>query len=459
MKVTNVQIENYKAFRAIEFKPGSLTVVRGRNGEGKSSLLDAIACVMKGGSDPAQIRNGAEEARITIEIDGGFGSGGYTLLKRITPKGYTLNVKGPGGQKVNSPQAFVESLSTGFAFDPLSFLDQKPADQAKYLQQFLKVPVTQTELKEAIGFYKPDKLPLDSMDGVQTIESFFQEIYAERSETNAAHKQLTGYVETLAAQLPSNDVADVGGELERMRAELKDASENELTLIEQLRRGQNEEVQGLREDRQSKLEAVNQRLNEAIEKLREKAAAEIESITAEWMKQTEQASEKWSAKREEEVRPVTETKDGLQRAVSELQRQAEAYAKAAGAREELQKLRTKMQETLKKSERMSLALEGLNLLKKKKLSQLEIPGVQIKNGGIYVDDVPLDEVNTARKYQVALMLGTLTVGDLPLIVVDNAEAMVGETRRQFEQVCRDTGLNLQVIAAFAEDADFEIVTE
>lgn len=462
MKVTNIQIENFKAFRAIEFTPGSLTIVRGRNGEGKSSLLDAIACVMKGGSDPAQIRNGAEEARIQFEIDGGAGTGsttGYTILKRITPKGYTLTVRGPDGKKMSAPQTFIESLNAGFAFDPISFLDQKPAEQAKYLQQFLKVPVSRAELSEACGFYKPATMPSGSDDGIQAIDTFAEQIYQERAASNAAHAQLSGYVRTLAEQLPSTDLADVGAELERTRNELRDIDSREFALIEQIRQSQAQEVAQHRTDRQDEIDKVNRRLDAAIAQLKLEAGVEIEAITKSWMEKTEASAEAWSAAREEQVRPLTEQKHSLSVAAQELERQAEAYHRAAGARTELEKLRTEVVETAKRSERMTLALDGLKALKKKKLDQLEIPGVQLRNGGIYVDDVPLAEVNTARRYQVALTLGTLTVGDLPLIVVDNAEAMVGETRRQFEEVCRNAGLNLQVIAAFAEDSDFEVVTD
>ena len=50
MKITRLEIENTKRIRAVTLEPAEngLTVIGGRNGQGKTSVLDAIAWALGG---------------------------------------------------------------------------------------------------------------------------------------------------------------------------------------------------------------------------------------------------------------------------------------------------------------------------------------------------------------------------------------------------------------------------
>ena len=49
VKIDSLELENVKRVRAVELRPGrdGLTVIGGRNGQGKSSVLDAITWAPK----------------------------------------------------------------------------------------------------------------------------------------------------------------------------------------------------------------------------------------------------------------------------------------------------------------------------------------------------------------------------------------------------------------------------
>ena len=50
VKITNLEIENVKRVKAVAIEPSAkgLTIVGGRNGQGKTSVLDAIAWALGG---------------------------------------------------------------------------------------------------------------------------------------------------------------------------------------------------------------------------------------------------------------------------------------------------------------------------------------------------------------------------------------------------------------------------
>jgi len=72
MRVISLRAENFKRLQAVEIHPdGAVIEVRGRNGQGKSSLLDSI-CAALGGADVAPkkpIREGADRAEIVVDAD------------------------------------------------------------------------------------------------------------------------------------------------------------------------------------------------------------------------------------------------------------------------------------------------------------------------------------------------------------------------------------------------------
>ena len=71
MQIVSLTAENFKRLRAVLIEPkGGLVQVTGRNAQGKSSVLDAIAAALLGKdacpSDP--IRHGEQSATIKLDL-------------------------------------------------------------------------------------------------------------------------------------------------------------------------------------------------------------------------------------------------------------------------------------------------------------------------------------------------------------------------------------------------------
>lgn len=139
IKVLELRAENVKRLRAVEIRPaGPVVEIVGRNAQGKSSVLDAIAYALGGaGLCPAEpIRQGEERASATVTLDNGL-----VVERSWTAKGNYLVVR-DRGEKVTSPQQVLDRLVGSLTFDPLEFYRRKPQEQATLLIDMLGISET-----------------------------------------------------------------------------------------------------------------------------------------------------------------------------------------------------------------------------------------------------------------------------------------------------------------------------
>src|SRR3984957_8598889 len=151
MKIVRFQAENVKKLRCVEINPdGSLVVIGGKNGNGKTSVLDSITMALAGkGAIPSKpVRDGEKEATIEIEMDDDF------IIKRtIKPDGESkVEVRTKEGAKYGSPQALLDGFAARFTFDPLAFKLMKPRDQVDLLKSVLNLDFTNLDAERGETF-------------------------------------------------------------------------------------------------------------------------------------------------------------------------------------------------------------------------------------------------------------------------------------------------------------------
>ena len=135
MKINSLQIENVKRIKAVKIEPtaNGLTVIGGKNNQGKTSVLDAIAWALGGErfrpSDPQ--RNGSVlPPNLHIVMDNG-------LVVDRKGKNSTLTVTDPRGNKAGQSllNEFVETL----ALDLPKFMEASGKEKANTLLKILGV--------------------------------------------------------------------------------------------------------------------------------------------------------------------------------------------------------------------------------------------------------------------------------------------------------------------------------
>lgn len=133
MRIAAVRATNYMRIKDITIKPQAdryVVLLGGKNRQGKSSVLGALAAALGGKDEIAAdpVRHGEAQAVIEVELDNGL------LLSRVInpDRSTTLEVRSKLGA-VKSPQGVLDKLIGGRFLDPLEFLQLKEAEQRKRL--------------------------------------------------------------------------------------------------------------------------------------------------------------------------------------------------------------------------------------------------------------------------------------------------------------------------------------
>jgi len=135
VSIARIEIENAKRVKAFYMSPArsGLTVIGGKNGQGKTSILDSLAWAVGGGrkapSNPH--RDGSmSPPSIKVELSNGL------VAERKGAKS-ALTVTDPTGKR--GGQALLDAFVSEFALDLPKFLDSNAKDKAKILLQILGI--------------------------------------------------------------------------------------------------------------------------------------------------------------------------------------------------------------------------------------------------------------------------------------------------------------------------------
>tara|TARA_R110000822_G_scaffold120633_2_gene254134 strand:- start:3178 stop:4506 length:1329 start_codon:yes stop_codon:yes gene_type:complete len=131
MTVVRLDVDSYKRLRAahVEPTPTGLVLVRGRNAQGKSTLIESMLDALGAEKSALPITEGEHGAEVTVDL------GQLVIKKRWTRDDSgaakaSLTVEAADGSKIKGPASVLTELRSHFA-DPVAFLDLKAADQVK----------------------------------------------------------------------------------------------------------------------------------------------------------------------------------------------------------------------------------------------------------------------------------------------------------------------------------------
>ncbi|TLK56283.1 AAA family ATPase [Glutamicibacter sp. V16R2B1] len=187
MKIISLETTNYKRAKHVQIVPdpdGNLVIVAGKNGQGKSSVLDSIAAALGGANSkttPKPIRDGEDRAEIILETEE------LTVTRIFTPSGSRLTLTSKDGAKYPKAQAKLDELVGKLSLDPLAFtlLDDK-----KQLQQLLDL--------------------VDLPFNPEQLESERKQVFEERTAVNRRAKEFESALAQfgeLPADLPTTEVS------------------------------------------------------------------------------------------------------------------------------------------------------------------------------------------------------------------------------------------------------------
>ena len=335
MKINTLELENVKRIKAVRLEPtaNGLTVIGGRNGQGKTSVLDAIAWALGGNkfrpTEPQ--RDGSViPPHLKVTLDNG-------VIVERSGKNSALKVIDPTGNK--SGQQLLDSLISELALDLPKFMSKSNKDKANILLQIIGVgdKLYELENKENSLYNQrteigriadrkkkyADELPMHSGLPVEPVSAAElirqqQDILARNGE-NRRRRERAGQIEAEANNL-SREKMLIKKELDRLNEELR-AKDAKLTEVLAELETAKKTVAQLRDESTAELEkniadidSLNQKIRENLE--REKAEIDAEAYRKEYDDLTDQIEAVRKAKTElltnaDLPLPELSVKDGL----------------------------------------------------------------------------------------------------------------------------------------------------
>lgn len=380
-RIVKLEAENVKRLRAVTITPdGAVVTIRGDNGQGKTSVLDAIEYALAGEkSHPAEpIRRGAEKARVVIETDDGI-----VVERRWTAGGTRLEVRNKDGMKYSTPQKLLDGLVGKLSFDPLAFMREKPERQAEVLRQLIGVDVSLLDAKRRQTFdartevnrrVTAAKARLDAMPVIEVTPDVPAEplssadLLEEQDRRRALHDQNEGKRRALKAVREAyatheHAVARARDEIARLERELAAARER-LTVAEDLRAQEEKRGKALRAEVEALMDP------------------DLDEIPA-------------------KLRGVETVNDLVRR------------------RKEREKLAGELQATEAEAARLTGEIEAIDAQKAEVLEQaaFPVPGLGFGEGGVTFNGLPLSQASAAEQLRVSMGMGLALNPKMPIVLI------------------------------------------
>ena len=409
MKIVQLQAENVKRLVAVELSPeGNMIVIGGKNGAGKSSVLDSIVYALCGKRSipPKPLREGTKEGRVVIRLEGDenrslaplcvtrtFTEDGTTSLEVVTDDEYRALAP--------SPQSILDQLVGRLGFDPLEFCRLKPKEQVD-------------RLKEIVG--------LDFTD----IDKEYSKAYTERTAINKEGVQLKAQLDAAPPIPPDTPAEEIS--IKDLNVELTQAVERDkqkATLSAQIQQT-TETIATAR----TRIDALTLKAAE-IEKELSRSTEEIGTLEAEYGKM---------------LVAIGEMPDSR---VPDIQRQmAEASTTNATVRERSDriKLNEKLNTLRERSRALTTSLHSIEQDKRERMAEASWPmeGVGFSEEGVMLNGFPFEQASQAEQLKVSVALGAAANPRLRVLMVRDGSLLDKEMLSAIATIAKERDLQLFV---------------
>lgn len=391
VKINTFEMENVKKIKAVQLTPteNGLTVIGGKNRQGKTSVLDAIAWALGGNkfkpSEPHR-EGSVSDPHLKVTLSNGITverSGKSSSLKVIDSKG------NKGGQ------ALLDSFIESFALDLPKFMQASAKDKADTLLKIIGVG-----------------------DKLYELERKEKELYEQRHTLGQIGEQKAKYAAELEVFPGVPDEPVSASELIAQQQEiLRRNAENERLRQNSIR------IQAERNALNEKLEALKSELEKCSEQLRVKMV-ELETAN----KTVEELKDESTEELEANIAEI----DELNRKVRINQEKNRAEAEAEEYRKKYRQFTEDIENVRK--ERMSL-LEG---------ADLPLAGLSVSEGELTFNGHKWDGMSGAEQLVVATSIVRRLNPECGFVLLDKLEQMDTDTLREFGEWLEKE--NLQAIA-------------
>jgi DNA repair exonuclease SbcCD ATPase subunit len=494
LRVTGLHVKDVLGVAEMKMEPGKVTLLKGKNASGKSTLLSSLQAALGRGSlakfariDPA----GAETSpEVVLVLDGGPGE-----HYRVERTGDNLRVRKQVGttaalEDVPRPQEFLAGLYDPTCSNPVRFLTAPDKERALLLLEALPLKMDRAALLSEMGVEAKEigQVPT-GLHPLEEIGLIRANVFAARTGVNRDEKAAAQAADQLRRNIPAALAEDPAAAIAALE-------KRTTALADQVARAE----EGAASDFEKASAAARAEHAQAEAKVRadhKEAARSKRAAFDAWEADERVQFERRVAQRKSEVEAeVATSRETSEWKLGEIDSARDAVLQAAeadrtkalaglaalrnnltGYREQLVALRAQADRLSKdkalteqaevfdrdrarleeESERLTKALDALDAYRRRMAENLPISGLTIEGKEIRVNGIPFEQLNTQARIDIAVQVASLRAkgSKLPVIFVDGAEALDAE---HFEAlVARLAQENLQAFVARVEDHDLAVV--
>jgi exonuclease SbcC len=474
MKMTKIQIKNLFGIKEYDGN-GKSVEISGKNGAGKTSVIDAIRYALTNKSERDYVvRNGETEGEIIIETDNGLRINRKARTQQSDYKSIKKN-----GAEVASPETFLKDIFTPLQLSPVEFMAMDKKQQNAIILDMIEYEWSLATIKEWFGELVPD------VNYEQNILQVLNDIQAEngyyfrlRQDINRDIRNKKANVEEIGQSIPegytaekweNENLSDIYTKIERIRKD-NETIEKAKALIDT----RNNKVRKFEADRDIAIAALdrevdfraNQIANEVIRLTEQIKALEVErdglmDKKADKMAVIEQTYKANVAKYDAEIEEYKQYADEEPKDISELQEQATYTEKMKSHLNEFRRMTT-LQETIEtlneQSSELTRKIEKARTLPGEILETATIPiqGLTVVNGIPLINGLPVSNLSEGEKLDLCIDVAIQKPNGLQIILIDGVEKLSTENRERLYKKCKDKGLQF-IATRTTDDEDLTVV--
>lgn len=419
--ITELAAENVKILKAVQvsFDPaGGMVIVTGKNGAGKSSLLDSIMLALTGSAPGVENPIRDTESRAEVVVTLASGTERVRVRRVYTAKGDRVEITADDGSKFASPQTMLDALLGSIALDPLEFATMKPADRAAEMRRLAKLDFT-------------------------ALDENRRQLYEERTAVNRVQKQLQGMADKGGSPAEFAGIPDAPPDVNALQA-ARDALLARKADADKW----DAEVSGQKNAAFEKLNEID-RLKKQIDELQHRLTA-LETELAD-------AQDSIGSHRPKPKRP---TDVEVQAATDALAKARDAGAAVDRKRRWLESVAAAKAKT-SEAEALTKRIEELDSAKAKMLSEAHYPvdGLAVDDGDVTWHGVHFGQLSTGERLRISTRIAMQQNPRLRVILIREASMLDDDGKAVVASLAAEAGYQVfaEVVATNAGPVGIHIV--
>lgn len=474
MNITKIKIKNLYGIKEYE-ADGRSVELSGKNGTGKSSVLDAIKYALTNKSNREYIvHNGETEGEIIVETDTGISIDRKARTNKTDYKSVKRN-----GLEVGSPEAFLRELFTPLQLNPIEFMNMDKKQQNAIILDMIEYPWNMNKIKEWFGeipaWVSYDQNILSVLNDIQAENGDY---YQNRRNIDRDIRNSKAFVEEIAASIPAGydvekweqaSAGDIYRQIERIQKE-----NQTIEKAKMLRDSRENKIRKFDADREIEITALDREISNRAVQI-DKTIADLNEQIRAYQTEKEQLATKKQDKLEvieqtyranvaqydAEVAGYVEYMDKQPQDVTKLQEQAQEIEKMQSHINEYKRmirLQNEIKEMQAESQQLTDKIEKARTLPGEILANCTIPitGLTVENGIPLINGLPVSNLSEGEKLDLCIDVALQNPNGLNIILIDGVEKLATDLREKLYQKCKEKGLQF-IATRTTDDEDMTVV--